>query len=350
MKRTGRIPVAVVGATGYAGVELVRLLSLHSDVELCCLTSEQYHGRRVADVYPFLRGRLDHTLERLEPAAIARQATTVFTALPHGQSTEVVADLLGRGCRVIDLGADFRLRDPAAYGRWYGDHRAPALLKEAVYGLAEIYRDEIRDARLVAVPGCYPTGMLLGTLPFVRYGCVCAQGTIIVDAKSGATGAGRSARTDLLFCEVAESIRPYDIGVHRHTSEMEQELALAGAEGISVIFAPHLLPMRRGILTTVYVPLGECSQTRCEEALQAMYGAAPFVDLLGSGSYPATRDVKGTNRCSIGWWFDEARRMAVVVTAIDNLGKGAAGQAVQCLNLQLGCPETTALDHPALVP
>jgi N-acetyl-gamma-glutamyl-phosphate reductase len=350
VKRTGKVPVAVVGATGYAGVEIVRLLSSHPDVELTLLTSEHYQGRPLADVYPFLRGSVSHTLERLEPAVVAKRATTVFTALPHGESAMVMAELLTRGCRVIDLGADFRLRDKTVYRRWYGDHPAPALLGEAVYGLAEIYRNEIRSARLVANPGCYPTGMLLGTLPLVRHGCVQTGGTIIVDAKSGATGAGRSARTELLFCEVAESIRPYNIGIHRHTPEMEQELGRSGAEGLAVIFAPHLLPARRGILTTVYVPLNDCLLSSCEEAFKEMYATEPFIDLLGQGVYPAVRDVQGTNRCAIGWWFDDARRLAVVVTAIDNLGKGAAGQAIQCLNLQLGCPETTALDRPALVP
>jgi N-acetyl-gamma-glutamyl-phosphate reductase len=227
----------------------------------------------------------------------------------------------------------------------------PDLLGEAVYGLAEFYRGEIREARLVATPGCYATGMLLGTLPLVRHGCVRPGSMIVVDAKSGVTGAGRAARTDLLFSEIAESTRPYDIGVHRHTPEMDQELARTGVEGLSVVFAPHLLPARRGILSTIYVPLADgCSPVRCEDAFHATYAGASFIDLLGWGEYPALRDVQGTNRCTIGWWWDEARRIAVVVTAIDNLGKGAAGQAIQCLNLQLGCAEATALDRPALVP
>jgi N-acetyl-gamma-glutamyl-phosphate reductase len=348
---SGKVPVAVAGATGYAGVELVRLLSAHPAVELVALTSEQYQGRPIGEVYPFLRRRLGHVLERLDPAAIARRARIVFTALPHGKSAAAVADFVAAGCRVIDLSADFRLRDPAVYREWYGEHVATALLGEAVYGLAEVYRNAIRAARLVACPGCYPTGMLLGTLPLVRHGCVRTDAPIMIDAKSGATGAGRGARTDLLFCEVAESIRPYNIGMHRHTPEMEQELARAHGEALSIIFVPHLLPVRRGILSTIYVPLVDgCGLARCADAFREAYAAEAFVDVLGNGSYPAIRDVQGTNRCAIGWWLDEAARTAVVVTAIDNLGKGAAGQAVQCLNLQLDCPETTGLDHPALVP
>jgi N-acetyl-gamma-glutamyl-phosphate reductase len=263
----------------------------------------------------------------------------------------VVAELLDRACRVIDLSADFRLRDPVLYQRWYAEHLAPNLLPHAVYGLPEFRADDIRDARLVAVPGCYPTGMLLGVLPLVRHGCIAPGSTVIVDSKSGATGAGRGARTDLLFCEVAESVRPYGIGVHRHNPEMEQEIRLAGAEGVSVLFAPHLLPVRRGIISTIYASLAPGrSAADCERAWQDAYRGAAFVDLLGSGSYPALRDVQGTNRCAIGWWGDDARHLMVVTTAIDNLGKGAAGQAIQCLNLQLGVGETTGLDGPAVVP
>jgi N-acetyl-gamma-glutamyl-phosphate reductase len=350
---SSKVRVAVAGATGYAGAELVRLLSAHPCVELVALTSEQHHGRPIAEVYPFLRARVGLTLERLDAAALAGRATLVFTALPHGQSAPVVANLLGRDCRVIDLGADFRLRDPTVYERWYGPHPAAHLLGEAVYGLCEAYREEIRRARLVAVPGCYPTGMLLGILPLVRDGCVADDGVITVDAKSGATGAGRSARTDLLFCEVDETIRAYDVGTHRHAPEMEQEVRRAAGQGgiASVLFVPHLLPLRRGILSTIYVPLSRGSSlARCEDAFRRAYEGEPFIDLRGRGGYASLRDVQGTNRCAVGWWVDEARKTAVVVTAIDNLGKGAAGQAVQCLNLQLGVPETTALDHAALVP
>jgi N-acetyl-gamma-glutamyl-phosphate reductase len=346
-----KIPVAVAGATGYVGAELVRLLCAHPRVDLVGLSSEQYHGQRMSEVYPFLRGRVDHVLQRLDPASLAARARTVFTALPHGAAATTVADLLERGCRVIDLSADFRLRDPAVYARSYTVHPAPELLALAVYGLPEAWRDEIETAQLVATPGCYPTGMLLATIPLLRRGQVRAQATIIVDAKSGATGAGRGARTDLLFCEVAESVRPYSIGVHRHAPEMEQEVARAGGDGVSVLFAPHLVPLRRGILSTVYVPLAPgTSVADCEAAFRDAYERSPFVHLLGAGVYPALRDVQGTNRCGLGWWGTPGGDTLVVTTAIDNLGKGAAGQAIQCFNIQIGCPEATALDHPALVP
>lgn len=351
MTATEPISVAVAGATGYVGAELVRLLSGHPRVRLTALTSEQYHGRPMAEVYPFLRGRVDITLEPLDTASVARRAAVVFAALPHGLAARAVADLLEHGCRVLDLSADFRLRDPEVYARWYAEHPVPALLAEAVYGLPEIHGDAIRGARLVAVPGCYPTGMLLGTVPLIRHGCVAPGGMITVDAKSGATGAGRGARTELLFCEVDDSIRPYSIGVHRHIPEMEQEVRRAGGTDLTVLFAPHLLPIRRGILSTIYVPLGDgVSAAGCEAVFRDAYARAPFVHLLGADSFPALRDVQGTNRCVIGWWADETRRILVVTTAIDNLGKGAAGQAVQCLNLQIGCDPLTGLDQVALVP
>ena len=341
----------MAGATGYVGVELVRLLSSHPRVEITALTSEQHHGRAFADVHPFLRGRVTVTLEQLDPAALAARASTVFTALPHGAAAPTVAALLEAGCRVIDLSADFRLQDPAVYERWYTTHPAPALLASAVYGLPEAWGSQIRAARLVAAPGCYPTGMLLGVLPLLRGGYVQPGSTIIVDSKSGATGAGRTARTDLLFCEVDESVRPYGVGVHRHAPEMEQEVARAGGEGLRVLFAPHLLPVRRGILSTLYVTLVPgCDVAECETAFRQFYGPSPFVDLLGPGVYPALRDVQGTNRCLIGWFGRAGDDTLVVTTAIDNLGKGAAGQAVQCFNIQVGCAESTGLDHVALVP
>ena len=346
-----RISVAVAGATGYVGAELVRLLCAHPRVRLVALTSEQHAGSRMAAVYPSLRGRVDVVLEPLDPVAIAGRAEVVFAALPHGHSAAVVAAFLDQGRRVLDLSADFRLRDPEVYARWYAAHPVPRLLAEAVYGLPEFYAEAIRGARLVAVPGCYPTGTLLGTVPLLRGGCLDPDAIITVDAKSGATGAGRSARTDLLFCEVDDSIRPYGIGVHRHTPEMEQELSRAAGRPVPVLFAPHLLPIRRGILSTIYLRLARgITVDRCGQVFREAYAGAPFVDLLGAGTYPTLRDVQGTNRCAVGWWGDDARGLLVVTTAIDNLGKGAAGQAVECLNLQLGCPRNTGLDQLAVVP
>jgi N-acetyl-gamma-glutamyl-phosphate reductase len=340
-----RVPIAVLGATGYAGVELLRLLAHHPGVELAFLSSEQYRDRNVGDVYPFLAGVVDAPLKAPDPDAVAAAAEIVLTALPHGASAPLVRDLLARGRRVLDLSADFRLRDAAVYARWYGEHPAPALLAEAVYGLPELYRDRLRSARLIAVPGCYPTGALLGLVPLARAGLL--EEPAVIDAKSGTTGAGRSAKVEQLFAEVNENFRPYGIGVHRHGPEIDQELRAAGARA-GALFVPHLLPINRGLLSTMYVRVA--AEPPLGRLFHEAYDREPFVVLCGDGPPPEVRDVRGTNRCAIGWHWHADTRQAVVVTAIDNLQKGAAGQAVQCLNLVLGLPETTALDTPALVP
>jgi N-acetyl-gamma-glutamyl-phosphate reductase len=340
-----RVPVAVLGATGYTGVELLRLLARHPRVDLAYLSSEQYRDRPVDDVYPFLTGLVGGTLRPPEPDAVARSAEIVFSALPHAAAAPVVRDLVQRGRRVIDLSADFRFRDAAVYGRWYGEHPAPDLLAQAVYGLPEVYRDRLRSARLVAVPGCYPTGALLGLVPLARAGLLTEP--IVIDAKSGTTGAGRGAKVEQLFAEVNENFRPYAIGAHRHGPEIEQELRAAGAAGVP-LFVPHLLPVSRGILSTMYVRA--CERPALDAIFSRAYADEPFVVLRGDGPPPELREVRGSNRCAIGWRWDAASGQAIVITAIDNLGKGAAGQAVQCLNLMLGLPETTALEAGALVP
>src|SRR5438876_2003738 len=341
-----RVPVAVLGATGYTGVELLRLLARHPGVELAFLSSEQYRERRVTEVYPFLRGAVEGTLCAPEPAAIAAAADVVLSALPHGAAAPLVVDLLRRGRRVIDLSADFRLRDPGVYARWYGVHPAPELLDEAVYGLPEVYRARLPGARLVAVPGCYPTGALLGLFPLARAGVI--RDAVIVDAKSGTTGAGRGAKVEQLFAEVNENFRPYAIGEHRHGPEIDQELHAAGATR-GALFVPHLLPVSRGLLSTMYVRIAG-GRPPLEELFERAYGSEPFVVLRGEQAPPELREVRGTNRCAIGWRWDGASGQAIVVTAIDNLGKGASGQAVQCLNVMLGLPETAGLEAPALVP
>jgi N-acetyl-gamma-glutamyl-phosphate reductase len=339
-----RTPVAVLGATGYAGVELLRILALHPDVELAFLSSEQYRGKRASDVYPFLRGIVDAPLA--DPNAVTDAGCAIaFTALPHGAAAPHVRALLATGTRVIDISADFRLRDAAEHARWYGDHHAPELLRESVYGLPELGRDAIRGARLVANPGCYPTGALLGLAPLARAGLI--RNTVIVDAKSGTTGAGRSAKVEQLFAEVNENFRPYGIGTHRHRPEIEQELRVAGA-GAGIVFVPHLLPVSRGILSTMYVSVPD-GRPDLDGIFREAYANEPFIVLRG-GEAAELREVRGTNRASIAWFWDEGARQAIVVTAIDNLGKGAAGQAVQNMNLLLGLPETTALQTPALVP
>jgi N-acetyl-gamma-glutamyl-phosphate reductase len=341
-----RVPVAVLGATGYTGVELLRLLARHPGVELAYLSSEQYRDRRASDVYPFLAGVVDGPLGPPDAVAAASAAEVVFTALPHGAAAPLVRDLVGRGVRVLDLSADFRLRDPAVYGRWYATHPAPELLARAVYGLPELHRERIRGARLVACPGCYPTGALLGLAPLARAGLI--TDAPVIDAKSGTTGAGRGAKVEQLFAEVNENFRPYGLDGHRHLPEIEQELRAAGAP-CAPLFVPHLLPVSRGILSTMYVRTS-AGRPALDALFAKAYGGEPFVVLRGDGPPPELREVRGTNRCVVGWRWDETSRQAIVMTAIDNLGKGASGQAVQCLNLLLGLPETTGLEAPALVP
>lgn len=338
-----RVRVAVLGATGYAGVELLRILAGHPATEVVLASSEQYRGRRLDDVYPFLAQTYD--LELTSPDAVTSiDADFVFTAVPHGTAVPLVVAALESGARVLDLSADFRFPDASVYERWYGPHGAPDLLADAVYGLPELRRDAIRGASVVAVPGCYPTGALLGLLPLARAGVI--SGPIVIDAKSGTTGAGRSATIEQLFAETNENFRPYAPLTHRHAPEIEQGLAAAGCAQ-PVAFVPHLLPVSRGILTTMYVPLAS-SRTALEASFLATYASEPFIVLRGEGAPPELREVRGTNRCVIGWRIAERTGHVVVFTAIDNLGKGAAGQAVQCLNLMLGMPETTGLDAPAL--
>jgi N-acetyl-gamma-glutamyl-phosphate reductase len=345
-KASERLRAAVLGATGYTGVELLRLLARHPAVELRYLSSEQYRDRSAADVYPFLTGIVDLVLGPPDPDAAAASADVVFVALPHAAAAPVVRDVLARGTRVIDLSADFRLKDPELYARWYGPHPAPELLAEAVYGLPELYREALVGARLVAVPGCYPTGALLGLSPLARAGLLSEP--VVIDAKSGTTGAGRAAKVDQLFAEVNENFRAYGIGVHRHGPEIDQELRRAGARA-GALFVPHLLPVSRGILGTMYVRTGP-DRPPLDALFEAAYADEPFVVLRGGGSPPELREVRGTNRCVLGWRWDETTRQAVVISAIDNLGKGAAGQAVQCMNVVFGLPETTGLEQPALVP
>src|SRR5262245_21556423 len=312
-----RTPVSVLGATGYTGVELLRILAQHPAVELVHLSSEQYRGRPASEVYPFLSGIVDETLGAPEADAAAA-GELIFLALPHGAAATLARDLLRRGRRVIDLSPDFRLRDPAVYARWYGEHGAPELLSEAVYGVPELYRDRLRRARLVANPGCYPTAALLGLAPLARAGLLSTP--VVIDAKSGTTGAGRAAKVEQLFAEVNENFRPYAIGSHRHTPEIEQELRAAGATA-SPLFVPHLLPVSRGILSTMYVRVPG-GKPALDSLFEQAYSREPFIVLRGAGPSPELREVRGTNRCVIGWRWDDATGHAIVVTVIDNLGKG----------------------------
>ncbi len=347
--------IAIVGASGYSGEELVRLLLHHPHADLTAVTSRQYAGQTVAQIFPrFANHPRARALRFTEPNVelIARHAQIVFLALPHGVAAEFAAPLLELGCQVIDLSADFRVKDPAVYKEFYAhDHPAPELLPQAVYGLPEWYAAEIKKASLIASPGCYPTSVLLPALPLVRSGLVKPTG-IIADSLSGVSGAGRKAELDYLFVECNESVRPYGIPKHRHLSEIEQELSFAAKESVTIQFSPHLIPVNRGILTTLYLApekhfgdaaaMAELNEniTRC---YQSAYENAPFVRLLEGKALPDTKNVVGTNLIEIAWRLDARTGRLIVMSAEDNLVKGASGQAVQSMNLMSGYPETAGL-------
>lgn len=347
--------VAIVGASGYSGEELVRLLLSHPQAELTAVTSRQYAGQTVAQVFPkFAHHPRAHTLHFTEPKAelLARQAQVVLLALPHGVAAEFARPLLQLGCQVIDLSADFRVKSAAVYQEFYThEHPAPELLAQAVYGLPEIYRAQIRTASLIASPGCYPTSILLPTIPLLKAGLV-EPGGIIADSLSGVSGAGRKAELDYLFVECNESARPYSIPKHRHLSEIEQELSAAAGRQVTIQFTPHLIPVNRGILTTLYlVPtrrfdapkaLAEFGE-QVAACYQAAYRGEPFVRLLEGKALPDTKNVVGTNVIEIAWRLDPRTGRILLLSAEDNLVKGASGQAVQSLNLICGFPETAGL-------
>ncbi len=344
------VRVAVMGASGYTGAELLRLLAGHPQVEVTCVTARQNAGEPVAALFPSLFGRIDLVCEAAEPAAIAERAEVIFTALPHQAAMQVVPPLLQAGRRVIDLSADYRLRDPEVYAAWYGPHGSPELLPEAVYGLPELFRERLRGARLVANPGCYPTSVALALAPLLSHRQV-ELASLVIDSKSGTSGAGRSAKVDSLFCEVNEGFKAYGVGSHRHTPEIEQTLSTLAGEPVVVSFTPHLLPVNRGILSTCYAGLQAPKDTA--ELLQLYreyYRQEPFVRVLPQGKLPNVACVRGSNYCDLGVVSDPRTGRVIVVAAIDNLVKGAAGQAVQNLNILLGLPETTGLEALPVFP
>lgn len=345
------LKIAIVGASGYTGLELIRLLDRHPQVEISCVTSEQSAGKRISDTFPTLRGRCDLVLEPLDPAAIAAKADMIFTALPHQAAMKVVPAFLAAGKKVVDLSADYRLHDPEVYAAWYEPHLNPELLPEAVFGLPELRRDLIKQARLVANPGCYPTSVILGLKPLLENGLI-DPATIIADSKSGTSGAGRSTKVDSLYCEVNDSFKAYGVGgVHRHTPEIEQELSGLAGKPVTITFTPHLVPMDRGILSTIYATPTRAVSTEELVALYAdTYKDEPFVRPLPKGQLPATAFVRGSNFCDIGITLDSRANRIVVVSAIDNLVKGASGQAIQNMNLICGFPETMGLEGLAIFP
>lgn len=342
---------AICGASGYTGAELLRILRGHPNVRVTALTSEKSAGKTPGDIYPHLNGLTELAYEPLNKERLAKKADVFFLALPHGASQEAVNYFFRAGKKVIDLSADFRLRDPLVYEQWYKTpHVFKWTLKRAVYGLPEIYRLKIKGASLVANPGCYPTGALLGLYPALKDGYIDAS-SIVIDSKSGVSGAGRKADLALSFCEVNGGFRAYGVGTHRHTPEIEQEISAIARKKLTVDFTPHLLPIDRGILTTIYAKL--VKQTATAEVLAAYkthYGKEPFVRVLREGAFPDLKAVKGSNFCDIGIKVNERTGRLVIVTAIDNLVKGAAGQAVQNMNVMVGLDEKTALNSPALFP
>jgi N-acetyl-gamma-glutamyl-phosphate reductase len=344
------IKVGVVGGTGYTGVELLRLLAAHREVEVVAITSRAEAGVKVADYFPSLRGRYDLAFSDPAKAAL-KDCDCVFFATPNGVAMSQAGELLDAGVRVVDFSADFRLKDRAVWEKWYKvSHAAPELFGEAVYGLPEINRERIRKARLVANPGCYATAVQLALLPLVETDYIDHR-HLIADSKSGASGAGRKAEVDILFSEVTDNFKAYAVKGHRHHPEIMESLAtLEGVSGrdLGLTFVPHLVPMVRGILATVYARITK--ETDFQALFEKRYAAEPFVDVLPPGSQPETRWVRGTNQCRIAVHRPMDADTLVVLAVEDNLVKGAAGQAVQNMNLMFGFPETQALDQLAVVP
>ena len=344
------IRVSILGASGYTGVELMRLLSGHNGVEVVCVTSRQYAGKEVASIFPSLMGFFDLKFVEPEIDLISNSSDVVFTCVPHQTAMNVVPELLEKGLKVIDLSADFRISDKDIYERWYQEHICPDLLKEAVYGLVEIYRDEIKSARLVANPGCYPTSTILPLYPLLKKGLL-DESSIIVDSKSGTSGAGRGLNSAILFCEVDEGFKAYKIAEHRHTPEIEQELSKASGKKLLINFTPHLVPMSRGILTTIYANVKNgVSDEDLRQELSDFYKDSYFVKILREGSFPNVLNVRGTNFCHIGLKKDPRTERVIIISVIDNLCKGASGQAIQNMNLMVGFNEQEGLMHPGLYP
>jgi N-acetyl-gamma-glutamyl-phosphate reductase len=331
--------VAILGATGYSALELIKLLLRHPQAEITAVTSRQEGNPPISQVHPSLVKRLELPLEDLPPDAVARRADCVFSCLPHGVTSRLLPTLIDSGCRVIDFSADYRLRDPAVYAQWYGEkHGDPARLATAVYGLPELFRASIKGAALIANPGCYPTSAILALAPLLKAGLIGTD-DIVIDSKSGVSGAGRTPKMNTLFPECNESISAYNVGRHRHTPEIEQVLSTASGQPIEVIFTPHLIPMDRGILTTAYSrPKPGVTEADLLAALREFYADEPFVRVVEH--LPGTKDTTGTNYCDVT--VRVVRGRAITISVLDNLVKGAAGAAVQNFNLMYGFPETTA--------
>jgi N-acetyl-gamma-glutamyl-phosphate reductase len=345
------VKVAICGGSGYTGAELLRILALHPEVQVTAVTSERSAGKRVTDLFPHLFKYSSMLYEPMDPSRLLAKADVFFMALPHAESQEAVDFFFSNGKKVIDLSADFRLSDPAVYEQWYGTkHHFINTLKKAVYGLPELNRKAVRKARLIANPGCYPTSAILALYPAIEESLI-DMGSLIIDSKSGATGAGRKADVAVSFCEVNEGFKAYGIGVHRHTPEIEQALSVLAGKQVVIDFTPHLVPMDRGIVTTVYAQLKKkISTANVLKHYIKKYAKESFVRVLEEGAYPNAKYVRGSNYCLIGLKVNERTNTLVIVSAIDNLVKGASGQAVQNMNIMLGFEETAALEGFALCP
>ena len=348
---TEKLKIAIVGSSGYTGGELYRLLLHHTRAEVTVVTSEKSAGKPITSIFPHLTGLTDLVCEPLDPEAIAKKADFIFLALPHVTAQEAAYRFNKLGKKVVDLSADYRLSDPALYEKWYEhSHQYPDLLKSAVYGLPELHRNEIRNASLIANPGCYPTSAILGLAPLMKNRSV-DPASIVIDSKSGVSGAGRSPALPYHYPEANEGFMAYKIGTHRHTPEIEQELSKLAGEQVTVNFTPHLVPMNRGILTTIYANLHARTDTDTLHGLyREFYEDEPFVRVLPAGQFPNVSNVRGSNFCDIGVYADARTGRAVIVTAIDNLVKGASGQAVQNMNLMTGYQETEGLKFAGLFP
>jgi len=346
------VKVGIVGGTGYTGVELLRLLAAHPEVALVLITSRSESGLPVTEMFPNLRGHVDLEFSEPDPAALAT-CDVVFFATPNGVAMQSVPELLEAGVKVIDLAADFRLKNTEEWAQWYGQaHACPQLLDEAVYGLSEVNREAISKARLIANPGCYPTAVQLGLLPLLEKGLV-DTGRLIADCKSGVSGAGRKAAVSTLLCETSESFKAYGVAGHRHWPEIRQGLNAAVDGSVGLTFVPHLTPMLRGIHATLYSTLlspHDATDEDLQTLYEQRYAGEPFVDVMPMGSHPETRSVKGANTCRIAIHRPQGADTVVILSVIDNLVKGAAGQAVQNMNILCGLPETAGLTGIALIP
>jgi N-acetyl-gamma-glutamyl-phosphate reductase len=344
------IAVAILGGSGYTGVELMRILAGHPRLELRAVSSRQYQGQAVADIFPSLAGHISLAFSDAAPLALAGQAELIFLAVPHQAAMRAAPLIMPTDTKIVDLSADFRLRDPRLYEKYYAPHACPELLAQAVYGLPEFYRREISAARLVANPGCYVTSVLLALAPLLRAGLISSRG-LIADSASGISGAGRKEEIGLLHGEAHDNFRPYNVTGHRHTPEMEQELSLAAGEEVRLTFTPHLLPLDRGIISTIYaLPHHGIKAEHIRSRWLEAYRGEPFIRVLDPGRLPATKAVRGTNMAHLAVETDPRSGLLKIFSALDNLGKGASGQAVQNANLMLGLPESMGLNSIAVWP